>query len=94
LNYGNIRRPHADFSTDAGRGLVRGQPGLHLREDRMGKWRDRAEALHAGNRTRTAKALATDGTPSLMLEDKRSTSAHRNWGDQPDSHRNKRLHGA
>src|ERR1700722_13259317 len=65
LNYGNIRRPHADFSTDAGRGLVRGQPRLHLREDRMGKWRDRAEALHAGNRTRTAKALATDGTPSL-----------------------------
>ena len=31
----------------------------------MGKWRDRAEALHAGNRTRTAKAHATDGTPSL-----------------------------
>ena len=31
----------------------------------MGKWRDRTEALHAGNRTRTAKAFATDGTPSL-----------------------------
>ena len=31
----------------------------------MGKWRDRTEALHAGNRTRTAKACATDGTPSL-----------------------------
>ena len=27
-----------------------------------------------------------DGTPSLWLEDNRSTSAHRNWGDQPDSH--------
>ena len=30
----------------------------------------------AGNRTRTAKACATDGTPSLLLEDNRSTSAH------------------
>ena len=30
----------------------------------MGKWGDRMEALHAGNRTRTAKAFATDGTPS------------------------------
>jgi hypothetical protein len=47
--------------------LVRGQPGLHFWKDRMGKWRDRAEALHAGNRTRTAKAFATDGTPSLWL---------------------------
>jgi len=65
LNYGNIQHPHADFSTDTGRGLVRGQPGLNLREDQMGKWRDRTEALHAGNRTRTAKAFVTDGTPSL-----------------------------
>src|ERR1051326_3822089 len=24
----------------------------------------------------------------------RSAPAHRNWGDQPDSHRHKRLHGA
>ena len=31
----------------------------------MGKWRDRMEALHAGNRTRTATAFAMDGTPSL-----------------------------
>src|SRR5438876_4053254 len=35
------------------------------RKNSMGKWRDRTEALHAGNRTRTAKAFATDGTPSL-----------------------------
>ena len=47
-------------------------------EDMMGKWRDRTEALHAGNRTRTAKAFATNGTPSLFVEDKRSTSAHQN----------------
>ena len=33
------------------------------RQSQMGKWRDRTEALHAGNRTRTAKAFATDGTP-------------------------------
>ena len=32
----------------------------------MGKWRDRTEALHAGNRTRTAKAFATDGTPAFL----------------------------
>ena len=30
----------------------------------------------------------------LMVEDNRSSSAHRNWGDQPDSHRHKRLHKA
>ncbi len=34
------------------------------RSDQMDKGRDRTEALHAGNRTRTAKACATDGTPS------------------------------
>ena len=51
---------------------------VELRGDQMDKWRDRAEALHAGNRTRTAKACATDGTPSLLVEDNRSTSAHRN----------------
>ena len=38
---------------------------LPLRQRQMGKWRDRTEALHAGNRTRTVKAFATDGTPSL-----------------------------
>ena len=38
---------------------------VELRSDQMGKWRDRTEAIHAGNRTRTAKAFATDGTPSL-----------------------------
>ena len=38
---------------------------VELRGGQMGKWRDRTEALHAGNRTRTAKAFATDGTPSL-----------------------------
>ncbi len=30
----------------------------------------------------------------LMVEDNRSSSAHRNWGDQPDSHRHERRHGA
>src|SRR5262249_58501956 len=50
------------------------------RGDQMDKWRDRTEALHAGNRTRTAKACATDGTPSLLVEDNRSTSAHQKLG--------------
>ena len=49
---------------------------VELRGDQMGKWRDRTEAIHAGNRTRTAKAFATDGTPSLFVEDNRPTSAH------------------
>jgi len=61
----------------------------------MGKWRDRVEALHAGNRTRSAWVFTQDATPSFGLaEDKRLTSAHRNWGDQPDLHRHKRRHGA
>ena len=36
-----------------------------FRQSQLGKWRDRTEALHAGNRTRTAKAFTTDGTSSL-----------------------------
>src|SRR5437879_8777426 len=36
------------------------------RQIQMGKWRDRTEVLHAGNRTRTAKAFATDGTPAFL----------------------------
>ena len=28
------------------------------------------------------------------VEDNQQSAAHRNWGDQPDSHRHKRLHGA
>ena len=30
----------------------------------------------------------------LMVEDNRSSSAHRNWGGQTDSHRHQRLHRA
>jgi hypothetical protein len=61
----------------------------------MGKWRDRTEALRAGNRTRTAQVFTQDGTPSFgLVEDHRSTSAHRNWGGQTDSHRHQRLHRA
>ncbi|MCI0538146.1 MAG: hypothetical protein L0Z50_23315, partial [Verrucomicrobiales bacterium] len=45
--------------------LSRAQRMSLLRQMTMDKWRDRTEALHAGNRTRTAKAFATDGTPSL-----------------------------
>src|SRR5580765_726888 len=32
----------------------------------------------AGNRTRTAKAFARDGTPSLLVEDNRSSSSQQN----------------
>ena len=57
------------------------------RQSQMGKWRDRTEALRAGNRTRTAQVFTQDGTPSFVLvEDNRSSSAHRNWGGQTDSH--------
>ena len=66
-----------------------------FRQSQMGKWRDRTEALRAGNRTRTAQVFTQDGTPSFVLvEDNRSTSAHRNWGGQTDSHRHQRLHRA
>jgi hypothetical protein len=47
-----------------GRGLF-AETSRDVLPNQMGKWRDRTEALHAGNRTRTAKAYATDGTPSL-----------------------------
>ena len=45
--------------------LRRARHKCTARQIRMGKWRDRTEALRAGNRTRTAKACATDGTPSF-----------------------------
>ena len=61
LNYGNIREA-ADAAH--GRGLLAETPH-EVPQNQTGKWRDRTEALHAGNRTRTAKAFATDGTPSL-----------------------------
>jgi hypothetical protein len=34
---------------------------VELRGDQMDKWCDRTEAIHPGNRTRTARAFATDG---------------------------------
>jgi len=75
-------------------GLRRRQCNITLRQRQMGKWRDRTEALHAGNRTRTAKACATDSTPSLWWRITDQLRPIRNWGDQPDSHRHERLHGA
>lgn len=77
LNYGNIRQAAQDCCAVCGRGSAPKTAHGVFRQRQMGKWRDRTEALHAGNRTRTAKACATDGTPSLLLEDNRSTSAHR-----------------
>ena len=59
LNYGTVREPAQTSSADRGCGFVA------VSSSQMGKWRDRTEALHAGNRTRTAKTFATDGTPSL-----------------------------
>jgi hypothetical protein len=41
-----------------------------------------------------SSALSQLSYPLLMVEDNQQSSAHRNWGDQPDSHRHKRLHGA
>ncbi len=55
LNYGTVREA---AQTSRMRFCCR------FRQSQMGKWHDRTEALHAGNRTRTAKAFATDGTPS------------------------------
>ena len=95
LNYGNIRQNCAKFLMQiADAVLRRRQPGVALRQRQMGKWRDRTEALHAGNRTRTAKACATDGTPSLWWRITDHLRPIENWGDQPDLHRHKRLHGA
>jgi len=62
LNYGNIREA-ADAASRT-RFVCRSRLGA-VPQNWMGKWRDRAEALHVGNRTRTAKAFATNGTTSL-----------------------------
>ena len=59
LNYGTVRESAQTSSADS-----RMRFCCRSRQSQMGKWRDRTEALHAGNRTRTAKAFATDGTPS------------------------------
>ena len=51
----------------------------------------------SGNRTRIAE-FAFSGSLTVSnhpcLSDNLQLSAHRNGGDQPDSHRHKRLHGA
>ena len=60
LNYRTVRESAQTLSADRGYGFV-----AVFRQSQMGKWRDRTEALHAGNRTRTATAFATDSTPSL-----------------------------
>src|SRR5580704_12421128 len=39
-------------------------------------------------------ALSWRAASPTLTEDNLQRSAHRNWGDQPDSHRHKRLHGA
>jgi hypothetical protein len=64
LNYRNIQPSTWSPTKMADAVWPEGNPSCSS-EDMMGKWRDRTEALHAGNRTRTAKAFATDGTPSL-----------------------------
>ncbi len=45
--------------------LSRAQRKRGARQVTMDKWRDRTEALHAGNRTRSRWRFSTDATPSL-----------------------------
>jgi hypothetical protein len=73
-------------------------PGAELRSDQMGKWCRRYGASQAGLEPATPNfrpaALSRWATPPFVWSDNLRTSAHLNWGDQPDSHRHKRLHGA
>jgi hypothetical protein len=81
LNYGTSHKAVRCLALLCGCGSApSAAPSARLGKDQMGKWCDRTEALHAGNRTRTAKAFATDGTPSILVEDNRSTSAHQRIG--------------
>lgn len=55
---------------------------VELRGDQkklMGKWRDRTEALLAGNRTRSAGVFTPDATPSLWWRINDQLSAHRKF---------------
>ena len=53
----------------------------------MGKWHDRTEAFHAGNRTRIAKAFATDGAPSLWWITDHLRPIENGQGDEIRTHR-------
>ena len=67
---------------------------VELRGDQMDKWRDRTEALHAGNRTRTAKASPRTVRPPYWWRINDQLRPIRNWGGQTDLHRYQRRHGA
>ena len=55
LNYGTVRNLRMQIADAV---------LLPFRQSRMGKWRDRTEALHAGNRTRSVWIFTQDATPS------------------------------
>ena len=94
LNYGAVRKGPSLAHTPRMWFCAGGNRKLCVRQISMGKWRDRTEALHAGNRTRSASLLRRRRYALLMVVDNRSTSAHRNWGDQTDLHRYQRRHRA
>ena len=61
----------------------------------MGKWRDRTEALQCRESNPDRQGLRRGRYALLCLvEDNRSTSAHRNWVGQRDLHPHRRLHRA
>src|SRR6266550_2743104 len=66
LNYGASHKAAQSCALLCGCGSAPSSLRCVARQIQMGKWRDRAEALHAGNRTRTAKAFATDDTPAFL----------------------------
>lgn len=65
LNYGTVREAAQTLRHFADAVLSRAQRKRGARQVTMDKWRDRTEALHAGNRTRSAGTFAQDATPSL-----------------------------
>src|SRR6266550_6738044 len=88
LNYGNIRESTPILGADHGRGFV-AVPGRVRWASGVIERRHSMPGIEPG-----PPRLSPRTVRPPMVEDNRSTSAHRNWGDQPDSHRHKRLHGA
>lgn len=66
LNYGNIRQTAQGCCVVCGRGSAPKTAHGVFRQRQMGKWRDRTEALHAGNRTRSAGVFHQTLRPPIL----------------------------
>ena len=88
LNYGTVREAEQTSSADRGCGFV----AIAAKSDGQVARSNGGTPCRESNPDR--QGFRHGRYALLMVEDNRSSSAHRNWGGQTDSHRHQRLHRA